>query len=30
MSSAQEIAKFKAEKKNASGDIDDVGALLER
>lgn len=26
MSSAQEIAKFKAEKKNASGDIGDVGA----
>lgn len=26
MSSAQEIAKFKAEKKNASGDIGDIGA----
>lgn len=26
MSSAQEIAKFKTEKKNASGDIGDVGA----
>lgn len=26
MSSAQEIAKFKVEKKNASGDIGDVGA----
>ncbi|EAI5346702.1 extracellular solute-binding protein [Campylobacter coli] len=28
MSSAQEIAKFKAEKKNASGDIGDVGAFI--